>query len=151
MKGGAMGRPVDFDTVTAEPAEASDLRALADHLVADGGPVTVRDGAGHEVTLPGSVAQVLTEAARQLAAGSAVTLVPTHVELTTQQAADLLHVSRPYLVRLLEAKEIPYDRIGTHRRVRLADVLEYRQHRAEHREAVLRRMGERAEELGLEY
>jgi excisionase family DNA binding protein len=146
-----MGRPVDFDTVTAEPAEESDLRALADHLVADGGAVTVRDAAGHEVTLPGSVGQVLTEAARQLAAGNAVSLVPTHVELTTQQAADLLNVSRPYLVRLLEAKEIPYDRIGTHRRVRLADVLEYRQHRAEHREAVLRRMGERAEELGLEY
>lgn len=146
-----MGRPADLNTITAAAGDQGDLGALMAHLDSDGGPVAVRDAAGHEVALPPSAGQVLAEAVKQLASGNAVTVVPTHVELTTQQAADLLNISRPYLVRLLEAKEIPYDRVGTHRRVRLSDVLEYRRHRAAHRETVLRRMGERGEELGLEY
>lgn len=146
-----MGRPTEFDTITAQPDEEHDLRALISHLDEDGGPVALRDAAGHEVAVPTSVGQMLAKVARQLVNGNAVTIVPTHTELTTQQAADLLNVSRPYLVRLLEAKEIPYDRTGTHRRVRLADVLDYKRHRTEQREAVLRRMGERAEEDGLEY
>ncbi len=146
-----MARPTAHNTITAESDEEHDLRALVSHLDQDGGPVALRDAAGHELALPTSVRQLVTEAARQLVDGNGVTIVANHTVLTTQQAADLLNVSRPYLVRLLEAKEIPYSKIGTHRRVRLADVLEYRRRRAEHREAVLRRMGERAEESGLEY
>jgi excisionase family DNA binding protein len=146
-----MARPTELDTVTAQPGEGPEVRALLEHLDADGDAVSLRDSVGHEVEVPPSVSRLLTELVRELACGNAVTIVPTRAELTTQQAADLLNVSRPYLVRLLEAKEIPCGRVGTHRRVLLADVLEYKRHRDEHRETVLRRMGEEATGSGLEY
>ena len=111
----------------------------------------MKDALGHELELPRSVATVLSELVHELADGNAVTVVPTQTELTTQQAADLLNLSRPYLVRLLEANEIASSKVGTHRRVRLGDLLEYKTRRDEHREDVLSRMGERAESSGLEY
>ena len=146
-----MARPVEMDTVAAGPGEEADLRALASHLDGDGGAVSLRDAAGHDVAVPPSLHRLLSGLVRELAGGNAVTVVPTHAELTTQQAADLLNVSRPYLVRLLEAKEIPCDKVGTHRRVLLSDVLEFKRRRDARREAVLRTMAEEAEDTGLEY
>lgn len=145
-----MARPTEAATITAGPSEVAELQSLAAHLDGDGA-VAVKDALGHEIELPRSVARVLSEVVRELAAGNSVTVVPTQAELTTQQAADLLNVSRPYLVRLLEASEIASSRVGTHRRVRLGDVLAYKIQRDEHRESVLARMGERAEASGLEY
>ncbi len=146
-----MARPTEVATITAESTEAAALRALAEHLDGDGGAVALKDALGHEVELPRSVALMLSELVRELADGNAVTVVPTEAELTTQQAADLLNLSRPYLVRLLEANEIASSKVGTHRRVLLGDVLEYKTRRDEHREAALARMGERVESSGLEY
>ena len=146
-----MARPTELNTVTAHPSEKAELRALLEHLDDDGGAVSLRDSLGHEVEVPASVSQLLTHLVHELASGNAVTIAPTRTELTTQQAADLLNVSRPYLVRLLEAKEIPSGKVGTHRRVLLTDVLDYKQHRDERRERVLRRMGEEATPSGLEY
>lgn len=146
-----MARPTEAATISAEPNEAARLRALAEHLDGGGGAVTLKDELGHEVELPPSVARVLSELVRELADGNAVTVVRTEAELTTQQAADLLNLSRPYLVRLLDANEIASSKVGTHRRVRLGDVLEYKTRRDEHREDVLRRMGGRVEASGLEY
>lgn len=75
--------------------------------------------------LPPELAHALREAVLALAHGEAVTLTPHEAMLTTQEAADVLGVSRPTMVRLLESGALPYTKPGTHRRVRLEDVLEY--------------------------
>lgn len=88
---------------------------------------------GQTITLPESVFYLLERVVEVLARGDAVTVVPVHKELTTQQAADLLNVSRQYLVRLLDDGEIPFTRTGTHRRVRFTDVMTYKKKRDEER------------------
>lgn len=86
-----------------------------------------RGGADEEVALPRPVAQALAVALTALADGQAVQIAPVDEEVTTSEAAELLNVSRPYLVRLLDEGAIPHRRVGTHRRVRRADVVAYRE------------------------
>lgn len=83
----------------------------------------------HEVELPTSALRLLQEVLTELADGNAIKVVPIHAVLTTQEAADLLNVSRPHLVKLLEDGELPFHRTGKHRRVRLADLMKFRESR----------------------
>jgi excisionase family DNA binding protein len=78
------------------------------------------------VTLPLSVFKLLMMALTQMAKGNAVMLLPVNAELTTQKAADLLNVSRPYLIRLLEENKIPFRKVGTHRKILLQDIMLYK-------------------------
>lgn len=91
---------------------------------------------------------VLASVAEVLARGDAITIVPVGKELTTQQAADLLNVSRQYLVRLLEAGQIPFSKVGKHRRLRIEDVLAFKAQRDQERRAKLEELTRLSEDLG---
>lgn len=84
---------------------------------------------GQTIALPESGFHLLMRLVEVLAQGDAITLVPVHKELTSQQAADILNVSRQYLVRLLDQGDIPFTRAGTHRRIRFEDVVKFKQSR----------------------
>lgn len=109
--------------------------------------IATDDGARHELT-PG-VADVLVQVAGALADGQGVTLAPQQRLLTTQEAADLLNVSQPTLVKRLEAGELPYAMRGRHRRIRLTELLNYQERLRSQRAAALRRMEPQSQDGGL--
>src|SRR5450755_2702816 len=110
-----------------------------------------RDGDSVEVTVPRAAYRLFLELLGHLANGSAVTIVPIHAELTTQEAADLLNVSRPYLVGLLDKGKIPFRMVGAHRRVKAADLIAYQQRDEAKRKKVLEELSAEAEKHGLGY
>ena len=89
-------------------------------------PVEMKVADGGELEMPRAAADLMIRILGKMAAGQGVTVVPMNAELTTQQAADILNVSRPYLVGLLEAREIQYRRVGTHRRVLAESLYAYK-------------------------
>ncbi len=103
------------------------------------------------VTVPQEAFDLFLEVLGQLANGNAVTIVPVHAELTTQQTADLLNVSRPFLVKLLEDGKIPSRKVGVHRRVRAEDVIAYKHADDLRRRAILDELTAEAEKHGLGY
>jgi excisionase family DNA binding protein len=94
------------------------------------GPVRLqfrsRTGASQNVPLPPLALKLLIEILRQMASGNVVSIVPLRKEVTTHEAADILNVSRPFVIGLLEKGEIPFRKVGTHRRIPLAALLGYK-------------------------
>lgn len=111
--------------------------------------MTISSVDGGHMVLPRAIFDALSDVVAAMAQGQAVVIAPVHQLLTTQQAADLLGISRPTFVKLLDEGKIPYERPGRHRRVRLVDVLDYRNQRSIQRRAALDRMVEIAEQSGM--
>ncbi|SIN67950.1 DNA binding domain-containing protein, excisionase family [Singulisphaera sp. GP187] len=108
-------------------------------------------GASESLTIPLSALTLLRMILEEMAQGNAITLTPVHAELTTQEGADLLHVSRPFLIKLLEGGEIPYRTVGRHRRVRFDDLMAYKQLTDVARAKVLDELVSQAQELDMGY
>ncbi|MFN0105812.1 MAG: excisionase family DNA-binding protein [Bryobacteraceae bacterium] len=133
------------------PAEVSNkgaaqIRALRE--LVQQGAVKVAGTRGRSIPLPEPVVTLLDEILRNMQAGKAVSIVPEHQQLTTQRAANLLGVSRPFMVRLVEEGKVAYHMVGSHRRVYVNDVLEYRQRRDKGRHDAINRMARMELESG---
>src|SRR5690606_7642694 len=123
-------------------------------LARRGQPLTLRvRDAGQEETieLPAGAVRLLQAILEDMASGRVVTIVPQNAELTTQQAADFLNVSRPFLVQLLDEKKLPFRMVGTHRRVCFEDVLSYKQAIDAGRRKVLDELAAEAQDLDMGY
>ncbi|CUI18134.1 conserved hypothetical protein (plasmid) [Candidatus Protochlamydia naegleriophila] len=103
------------------------------------------------ITLPFSVVKLLVGILSEMAEGNAVTLIPIHAELTTQEAANLLNVSRPYLIKLLKKGEIPFHFVGTHRRVLFTDLKEFKEKSDKTSQQALEELTNQAQELDMGY
>lgn len=104
-----------------------------------------------EIELPEGAVRLLVDILSNMAEGNAVTLIPVRAELTTKQAADILGVSRPFLIRLLEEGVIPFRKVGTHRRVYFEDVQAYKKQVTDERESALQQLVEDAQSLDMGY
>jgi len=103
------------------------------------------------IELPPGAALLLMDILEAMAAGRGITLIPENAELTTVQAADVLNVSRPFLIKLLEEKALPCRKVGAHRRIRMEDVMAYKARIDADREAVLDQLVAEAQEQDMGY
>ena len=101
------------------------------------------------VKLPATAVRLLVRILEEMAHGNAVTLLPVRAELTTQEAADMLNISRPSLIQLLNEGKIDYRRVGTHRRVRFDGLMKYKRHAEAARRAALAELAAYDQELGI--
>lgn len=136
-----------IEPVTLPEAEKNEVQQLLD-LMAAGGAVLVSPS-GQQRPIPDEVHALFLQVLDGLRDGKAISVVPHGQQLTTQEAANLLGMSRQYLVRLVDANEIPCHKVGTHRRIFLKDLLKYKKQRDARRSQVLTDLARESMELGL--
>ena len=120
---------VPVESFVPQQKEAYSIRQLDQILSLEVSQAKLVTANGEQIHIPDSVYQVLRQVVHAMAKGQAISIVPQQQELTTQQAADILNVSRPFLIKLLEQGEIPYIMVGTHRRIPYQDLMRYKQQR----------------------
>lgn len=140
------------DSTEVQAADVA-LRRVQRYLSTHAGERSIRVVVGGDpddaLALPRGAVELLARVLANMAAGQQVSVVPAHAELTTQQAADLLNVSRPYLIGLLDAGQIEYRRVGTHRRVRADSLLAYQRRDDQRRHEVADELTVLGQEMGL--
>ncbi len=129
------------------PSLQREAALLASHVQSS----AVLEIGGKKLTLSLEMIQILKDCLEPISQGRMVRVVPLETELSTQEAAELLGVSRPYLIQLLEGGEIPYRKVGTHRRIRAQDLYAYRQRAIEQGRRLASELTQEAQELGLGY
>ena len=149
-----MSRPTTASVLPseAEAALAKETgRVLASRLRDDDlMRLRIMDGPSREtVRLPATAVRLLVRILEEMARGNAVTLIPVHAELTTQEAAEILDISRPSLIQLLDEGKIDYRRVGTHRRVRFEALMQYKRQADAARRAALAELAAYDQELGI--
>ena len=144
--------PTEADSLTARDSSRrlapylAKKRKVRVQLVPEGGRAEAES-----LPLPRPVLDLLFAILTEMAEGNAVTLIPIHAELTTQQAADLLNVSRPFVVELLEKGTIPHRKVGTHRRILFRDLMAFKQRSEARRKKVLDQLAADAQEQDMGY
>lgn len=136
------------DRTVLPPAETENLNGLV-RALREGGRAALVGPDGEHWELPWPAFEALRDVVEAMSGGYAITVMPRHTMLTTQEAADMLGISRPTLVRLVEAGEIPHERRGRHRKLRLPDVLDYQRRAHVEREKILDEMVAGAADAGL--
>jgi excisionase family DNA binding protein len=146
----------EFDVIAPteeEKALARDSsRQLASEIKAGRGfRLQVENGKlGRPMAIPPAAAKLLLDILTEMSKGNAITLIPVHAELTTVQAAEVLNVSRPHLIKLLDRGDIPHHKVGTHRRVRFLDLMAYKKKQDEARRQALTELTALDQEYGIE-
>jgi excisionase family DNA binding protein len=139
----------DAETAALARASATELsKLLAQRPEADRAHVRLGEA---DLILPRQALALLRDLLAQMAQGHAVTILPTHAEITTQEAANILNVSRPHLVKLLEDGVIPFARVGSHRRIRLQELLAYQAERDRRSDAAQEALTRQAQDLDMGY
>lgn len=138
-----------FDPVSLPASQEEQVHALHELLRREGRARLIGRGGEPAVELPDAVYELLLRILDGMQQGNAISIVPVMQNLTTQQAAALVGVSRPFFVKLLESGALPFHLTGTHRRVYLKDLLAYKEHRDRERREALDQMAKEAEDVGL--
>lgn len=142
--------PTKEDRLNAKEAS----RMLAPYLLSkENLRVRIEEGDRSQelVSLPPAAVRFLIDLLSEMAKGNAVTMIPIHAELTTQEAANILNVSRPFVVQLIDEKKLKARKVGSHRRILFADLMAYKKMIDADRSAALDELASQAQELGMGY
>ncbi len=143
--------PTEDETQLAQESS----RIFASHIPQHRSTIELKvvedDNSEEKVVIPAAAFHLLVDILAQMAQGNAVTLIPIHAELSTQEAADILNVSRPFIIKLIETGEIICRKVGRHRRIRFEDLMTYKQKIDSDRLQALDELAAQAQELNMGY
>jgi len=142
-------QPSQMDSKLAEESS----RVLSKYIKSEETQLSIssKDKPSETITIPDSAFRLLIDILIHMGRGHAITLIPIHAELTTQQAADLLNVSRPFVIQLTDSNQLPCRKVGTHRRILFKDLMEYKKNIDIEREKILDQLVLEAQEMNIGY